>query len=124
MIEYEIVKKNYYRLDGAMMRSWKSYKTGQNLSDLLIGIESKQSLILTSLISLSSNCRDMQARVSLWCSLTGIGWLFPAREPLSKAELIEEERRRESILEARKFASASEEQVPCRSVRVLVGYKL
>jgi len=67
---------------------------------------------------------DMQARVSLWCSLTGIGWIFPPREPLSKAELIEEERMRESISEARKLASEEDRQVPCRSVRVLVGYKL
>lgn len=67
--------------------------------------------------------RDMQARVALWCSLTGIGWPFPSREPLSKAELIEEERVRESMLDARKFASAEDLQVPCRAVRVLVGYK-
>jgi hypothetical protein len=66
----------------------------------------------------------MQARVSLWCSLTGIGWLFPTREPLSKAELIEEERMRESISEARKLASEEDLQVPCRAVRVVVGYKL
>ncbi|KAF8973505.1 S-adenosyl-L-methionine-dependent methyltransferase [Flammula alnicola] len=39
---------------------------------------------------------DMQARVSLWCSLDNIGWPLPAREPLSKAELIEEERLREA----------------------------
>ncbi|KAG6901217.1 hypothetical protein C0995_015205 [Termitomyces sp. Mi166 len=67
---------------------------------------------------------DMQARISLWCSVTGIGWEFPARESLSKAELIEEERIRESLLEARRFVSDDERQVPCRSLRVLVGYKL
>ncbi|RDB29007.1 Demethylmenaquinone methyltransferase [Hypsizygus marmoreus] len=67
---------------------------------------------------------DMQARVSIWCSLTGIGWPFPAREPLSKAELIEEERIRESLLEARHFVSEEERQTPCRALRVLVGYKL
>ncbi|KAF8899036.1 hypothetical protein BD779DRAFT_1486712 [Infundibulicybe gibba] len=67
---------------------------------------------------------DMQARVALWCSLTGLGWLFPSREPLSKAELIEEERIREGMLEARKHASVEDLQVPCRSIRVLVGYKL
>lgn len=66
--------------------------------------------------------RDMQARVALWCSLTNIGWPLPPREPLSKAELIEEERVRESILEARRF-SPLEEPVPCRAVRILVGYK-
>ena len=68
-------------------------------------------------------CRDMQARVSLWCSLSGIGWPFPPREPLSKAELIEEERIRDGMMEARKFATAEDLQTPCRAVRVLVGYK-
>ncbi|KAG6897122.1 hypothetical protein C0992_003976 [Termitomyces sp. T32_za158] len=67
---------------------------------------------------------DMQARIALWCSLTGIGWDFPARESLSKAELMEEERIRESLLEARRFVSDDERQVPCRSLRVLVGHKL
>ncbi|GLB35880.1 putative O-methyltransferase [Lyophyllum shimeji] len=67
---------------------------------------------------------DMQARVSLWCSLAGIGWPFPTREPLSKAELIEEERIRESLLRARQYMSEEDRQTPCRAVRVLVGYKL
>lgn len=67
---------------------------------------------------------DMQARVSIWCSLTGIGWPFPAREALSKAELIEEERIRENMLEARQFASDEDRHIPCRAMRVLVGYKL
>ncbi|KAF5385090.1 hypothetical protein D9615_001276 [Tricholomella constricta] len=67
---------------------------------------------------------DMQSRVSIWCSLTGIGWSFPAREPLSKAELIEEERIRESLMDARRFTSEEDRQTPCRALRVLVGYKL
>ncbi|KAG5635101.1 hypothetical protein H0H81_012443 [Sphagnurus paluster] len=46
------------------------------------------------------------------------------REPLSKAELIEEERVRESLAEARRFMSEEERQTPCRALRVLVGYKL
>jgi hypothetical protein len=66
----------------------------------------------------------MQARVSLWCSLDDLGWPLPVREPLSKAELIEEERLRESMLEARKRATPEEMQIPCRAVRVIVGYKL
>ncbi|KAF9469862.1 hypothetical protein BDZ94DRAFT_1151510 [Collybia nuda] len=66
---------------------------------------------------------DMQSRISMWCSLTGFGWPFPTREPLSKAELIEEGRIRDSMVEARKFASEEDQQNPCRSVRVLVGYK-
>ncbi|KAK0246253.1 hypothetical protein EDD85DRAFT_803611 [Armillaria nabsnona] len=67
---------------------------------------------------------DMQARVSLWCSLNNIGWPFPPREPLSKAELIEEERMREAMLEARKHAPAEDLQIPCRTIRALIGYKL
>lgn len=66
----------------------------------------------------------MQARVSLWCSLGDLGWTLPVREPLSKAELIEEERLRESMLEARNRATPEEMQIPCRAVRVIVGYKL
>lgn len=66
----------------------------------------------------------MQTRVALWCSLTELGWPFPSREPLSKAELIEEERVRESMIEAQKHASEEDLQIPCRAVRVLVGYKL
>ncbi|KAF9015642.1 S-adenosyl-L-methionine-dependent methyltransferase [Cyathus striatus] len=68
--------------------------------------------------------KDMQTRISLWCSLTGIGWPLPVREPLSKAELIEEERMREGMQEARRYASDEDLQTPCRSLRVLVGYKL
>ncbi|KAF9074835.1 hypothetical protein BDP27DRAFT_1316051 [Rhodocollybia butyracea] len=66
---------------------------------------------------------DMQSRVSLWCSLSDIGWPLPVREPLTKAELIEEERMREAMLEARRSASLEDQQLPCRSVRVLVGFK-
>ncbi|KAJ6604807.1 S-adenosyl-L-methionine-dependent methyltransferase [Mycena vulgaris] len=67
---------------------------------------------------------DMQTRTALWCSLTGIGWQFPPREPLSKAELIEEERIRAAMIEARTYAAEDEPPSPCRSLRVLVGYKL
>lgn len=66
----------------------------------------------------------MQSRISIWCSLTGIGWPFPARDPMSKAELIEEGRIRDSMLEALRFASEEDQEIPCRSVRILVGYKL
>ncbi|KAF7339336.1 UBIQUITIN-CONJUGAT-2 domain-containing protein [Mycena sanguinolenta] len=68
---------------------------------------------------------DMQTRTALWCSLTGIGWQFPPREPLSKAELIEEERIRAAMMEARTHSHPDDETPSlCRSLRVLVGYKL
>ncbi len=66
----------------------------------------------------------MEARVSLWCSLDDMGWPLPSKEPLSKAELIEAERLRESMLEARKHATVEEMQIPCRAVRAIVGYNL
>ncbi|KAF7347703.1 S-adenosyl-L-methionine-dependent methyltransferase [Mycena venus] len=63
---------------------------------------------------------DMQTRTALWCSLTGIGWPFPPREPLSKAELIEEERIRAAMIEARTYGDSDDETPsPCRSLRVL-----
>jgi len=66
---------------------------------------------------------DMQTRTALWCSLTGIGWPFPPREPLSKAELIEEERIRAAMIEARTSAEVDDPPTVCRSIRILVGYK-
>ncbi|THV07518.1 S-adenosyl-L-methionine-dependent methyltransferase [Dendrothele bispora CBS 962.96] len=66
---------------------------------------------------------DMFQRVALWNSLHDIGWMLPSREPLSRAELIEEERMREAMLEARQNAPQEDLQTPCRSVRVLIGFK-
>lgn len=66
---------------------------------------------------------EMNVRISLWSSLTGIGWQLPTRDPLSKAELIEEDRIREGLLHAAKWVTLDDVQTPCRSVRVLVGYK-
>ncbi|KAI0785068.1 hypothetical protein C8Q75DRAFT_343810 [Abortiporus biennis] len=66
---------------------------------------------------------DMQLRISLWHSLTEHGWPYPQRDPLSKAELVEEERLRRAILEARKCAPEEEFPRPVRSVRLLVGTK-
>ncbi|KAG8219521.1 hypothetical protein J3R82DRAFT_471 [Butyriboletus roseoflavus] len=67
--------------------------------------------------------QDMQARVSLWCSLAELGWPVPPREPLSKAELVEEERLHHAMLEARRYASEDDLQTYCRSVRSFVGSK-
>ncbi|KAF8560048.1 S-adenosyl-L-methionine-dependent methyltransferase [Imleria badia] len=67
--------------------------------------------------------RDMHARVSLWCSLAELGWPVPPREPLSKAELVEEERLHHAMLEARRFASEDDLLTYCRSVRSFVGSK-
>lgn len=49
---------------------------------------------------------------------------MPTREPLSKAELIEEKRLHDNMIEARKHATVEELQVPCRSIRVVLGYKM
>lgn len=67
---------------------------------------------------------DMLIRIAMWTSLTGFGWPTPSREPLSKAEIIEEECIREAMLKAAHLVTAEEIQSPCRSVRVLTGYKL
>lgn len=65
----------------------------------------------------------MRARVSLWHSTVLNGWKYPPRDPISKAELLEEERLRQDIMEARKRAKASDFIKPSRSTRLLVGIK-
>lgn len=80
--------------------------------------------LLSKNLAHSGNHSDMQARVALWHSLNTMGWPLPIREPLSKAELIEEERVRDSMMEARKQSTLEELQMPCRSIRVLVGSNL
>jgi hypothetical protein len=65
----------------------------------------------------------MQVRISFWCSLTELGWDLPPKEPVSKAEYIEEERIHKAIKEAMESAKDEDTQTPCRSVRVFLGYK-
>ncbi|KAI0079642.1 hypothetical protein K474DRAFT_1617498 [Panus rudis PR-1116 ss-1] len=66
---------------------------------------------------------DMHVRISLWNSATQYGWPYPRRDPLTKAELVEEERLRRAILEGRKRAVDEDFQQPSRSLRLLVGMK-
>ena len=67
---------------------------------------------------------DMHVRMSLWHSLVHFGWDYPQRDPMSKAEEMEEIRLREDILMARRKAGAENEREPsCRAVRILVGAK-
>jgi hypothetical protein len=65
----------------------------------------------------------MQTRISFWCSLTELGWDLPPKEPLSKAEHIEEERIHNAIRVAMESASEEDMQTPCRSARILIGFK-
>ncbi|KAI0636518.1 hypothetical protein C8Q77DRAFT_1154455 [Trametes polyzona] len=68
---------------------------------------------------------DMHVRMSIWHSLVHFGWEYPQRDPMSKAEEMEEARLREDILVARRNAGAeNEREPPCRAVRVLVGAKV
>lgn len=66
----------------------------------------------------------MRARISLWHSLVMNGWPYPRRDPLSKAELMEEERLRQDILEARRCAQEEELNSPVRSIRLIIGVKV
>jgi hypothetical protein len=67
--------------------------------------------------------RDMRARTSIWYSMTELGYNLPKREPLHKAELLEEERIRKAILDAHTQAREEDFDVPCRVIRVFVGFK-
>ncbi|EIN13950.1 hypothetical protein PUNSTDRAFT_58022 [Punctularia strigosozonata HHB-11173 SS5] len=67
---------------------------------------------------------DMRVRISLWSSLTDMGWTFPIREQLSKAEHLEEERVRRDLLEAiRRHGRDSVSDRPCRNMKAFFGYK-
>ncbi|KAI0830529.1 hypothetical protein BC628DRAFT_874999 [Trametes gibbosa] len=66
---------------------------------------------------------DMRGRISLWHSLVKNGWALPPRDPLSKAEVLEETRLRDDILESQRHADTSEAEPPCRKVRLIVGVK-
>ncbi|KAI0308136.1 hypothetical protein B0F90DRAFT_1680486 [Multifurca ochricompacta] len=66
---------------------------------------------------------DMRARISMWYSMTELGYPLPKREPLHKAELLEEERIRKAILDARAQAREEDFDVPCRVIRVFIGFK-
>ncbi|KAL1738518.1 hypothetical protein HDZ31DRAFT_69910, partial [Schizophyllum fasciatum] len=66
---------------------------------------------------------DMRARISFWCTLCELGWSYPPRDPLSKAQAMEESRLREAMAEARRAAQQGDLQQPSRALRVLVGHK-
>jgi hypothetical protein len=65
----------------------------------------------------------MRARISMWYSMTELGFSLPEREPLHKAELLEEERIRKAILDARAQAREEDFDVPCRVIRAFIGFK-
>ncbi|KZT75057.1 hypothetical protein DAEQUDRAFT_19481 [Daedalea quercina L-15889] len=67
---------------------------------------------------------DVRARVSLWHSMVLTGWQFPRRDPITRAEMLEEERLRQDILEARKHAREEDLMGYSRSLRLLVGTKV
>ncbi|KAF8346913.1 S-adenosyl-L-methionine-dependent methyltransferase [Amanita rubescens] len=66
---------------------------------------------------------DVQARLAMWSSLTECGFDLPRQEPLSKVEYMKEFQRRKYLMEACEKAAVEEAQEPCRTLRVLIGYK-
>ncbi|KAI0315261.1 hypothetical protein OF83DRAFT_1132816 [Amylostereum chailletii] len=66
---------------------------------------------------------DIRARVAFWYSLTELGFEYPKREPLLKSELLEEERIRRAIIDARASNREYDYDVPSRILRVFVGFK-
>ncbi|EMD41936.1 hypothetical protein CERSUDRAFT_90526 [Gelatoporia subvermispora B] len=67
---------------------------------------------------------DMKVRMALWNSLVQNGWEYPRRDPLSKAEALEEERLRQDILEARRLAKEKELTAFCRQIRLAIGVNI
>ncbi|KAH9937254.1 uncharacterized protein B0H18DRAFT_1113112 [Fomitopsis serialis] len=67
---------------------------------------------------------DVRARVSLWYSMVLNGWQYPRRDPVTRAETLEEERLRQDILDARRHAKEEDLMGFSRSIRVMVGTKV
>ncbi|VDB86572.1 unnamed protein product [Peniophora sp. CBMAI 1063] len=57
---------------------------------------------------------DVHARVSFWYSLTELGLPLPRREAIQRETLVEEERIRKAILEARARLPKDDSDVPCK----------
>ncbi|EED77760.1 predicted protein [Postia placenta Mad-698-R] len=68
--------------------------------------------------------KDVRARVALWHSMVLSGWAYPRQDPLTKAELMEEERLRQDILEARRNAKEEDLEGASRFIRLMVGVKM
>ncbi|KLO15043.1 S-adenosyl-L-methionine-dependent methyltransferase [Schizopora paradoxa] len=68
---------------------------------------------------------DMQTRAAIWQSLLATqssAWKLPTPGFLGKAELNDEDRLYQSLLEAQLHVSEEELRQPCRTLRVFVGY--
>jgi len=70
--------------------------------------------------------RDMQTRAALWQSLVlsqSPAWKLPKQGIMSKADVNDDERVFQAVLEAQKNVSQEELRTPCRTLRIFVGYK-
>lgn len=65
----------------------------------------------------------MQIRFSFGSSLVGKGWPVPVREPLTKAQRLEQERLSNALENALRGSSSKEPPRSCRVMRGLWGYK-
>ena len=60
----------------------------------------------------------------MWHFLAKNNWTPPAKDPLSKAERLEQERLRIAIAEAQNSGKIDELNIPCRLHRLLIGVKV
>lgn len=65
--------------------------------------------------------RDMHHRIALWSLMNDSGFEPPPREPLTKSEMVEEERLQTAIAQAGHASSAADLAQPVRSVKVRVS---
>lgn len=66
---------------------------------------------------------DMHHRVSHWRTLVKMGWDLPPHGPMSRPEVVEEERLRQAMLDAQKLATEEDLEPPLRTFRIIVGIK-
>lgn len=56
----------------------------------------------------------------MWHVMMHYGWSYPKQNPMTQAEIMEQDQLRQAILNARALAR-DEEQPPIRQIRLLVG---
>lgn len=52
-----------------------------------------------------------------------MGWELPPLNPMSRPEAVEEERLRQTMLEAQRLATEEDLQTPLRTFRIIIGIK-
>ena len=63
----------------------------------------------------------MHERIALWHPMVHYGWIYPRQSTMTESEIVEQERMRRAILDARLLAKEEDIQPQLRVIRTLIG---